>query len=402
MLPRPINGICLSPFLNGTESPQRYLVEAGARSFIVNFRMLVLIEALQLASEPAGVVSYIQMRTNEVVSEEELLALITRLPPALFDHRIASEYMTPITCRVSLIPAGVVELIAARTAHLFAAPFLTAFMIVVVVAIPFAFMAARASLPQTEMAWGTLGMLGLGFMVSAIVHELGHASAVARNGVSPGHIGFGLYWFFPVFYTDVNAAWKLPPRQRIMVDLGGIYFQLLLVAGLTPLAFMGPAVETMRLLILFNLYSVLQNLNPIFKMDGYWLLADVAQIPNLHGKTFHFWQRVFKRSTAGPKTQLVFVLYGFAVCSYFGYLMAILPGAIRLQLLPRMRNAGVQMVLCTESFQHADWSAAFGQLGLALKASLVPAIALLTLFMWLASLWRRFGTPVLKTTGRAH
>lgn len=386
MLPPLIEGICLSPFQNGRESPQRYLVEAGARSFVVNLQTLALIEALQLTHEPAAVTAYIHTRTNEVVSESELHASIARLPLALFNQGIASEHKTPIRWRFSVIPARAVRLIAARTSGLFSPQFLMASVIALATVAPFACMAARDGVQQTKMAWGTLGVFGLGFVVSAIVHELGHASAVARNGLAAGHIGFGLYWFYPVFYTDVNVAWKLPPSRRVMVDLGGVYFQLLLVAGMTPLAFFGPVVEAVRLLILLNLYSVLQNLNPFFKMDGYWILADIAQIPNLHGKAFDFWRSAFTRHTAAPRTRFVLVLYGLAVGLYIGYVFALLPGIIRVQLLPRLSSAGVGLALFAESCRKTEWSAALGHLGFALQASLVPVVAMLTLTLWLVSL----------------
>jgi putative peptide zinc metalloprotease protein len=401
MLPRPIDGICLSPFLNGPESPRRYLVEAGAKSYVVNFRTRVLIEALQHAGEPADVAAYIRARTNEAVTEEELSASITRLPPALFDQRLAAERQSPITCRAVLIPAGIVRLVAGWVARLYSVPFMIAGGICLMVATPFACLAARDSLQQTGMSWGALGLFGLGFIVSALAHELGHAAAVARCGLAPGHIGLGLYWFYPVFYTDVQVAWKLPPGQRVMVDLGGMYFQLLVAAGLVPFAFFGPAAGVVRLLLLFNVYSVLQNLNPVFKMDGYWLLADATRVPNIHRQTIRFWLHALTRRTADTRTRLVCLLYGLTVVAYLGYVAVMLPGIIRLQLSPRVSSAWAHLVLGVGSVRQADWGAAAGQMGLALQAAVAPAVAALALVVWMGGRWWRRGRRTAGNRGLA-
>jgi putative peptide zinc metalloprotease protein len=389
MLPQLVNGICISPFLNGAEHPQRFLVEAGARSYVVNLRTRVLIEALQSAREPNKVVTYIHTRTNEVITEEGLLAAISRLPRALFDLSLAYDHRSSIIGRVSLIPVRVVEWIAGRTALLFSPPALIVCLVAVMGMAPFACRAANESIGRMDLAWGGMGVLTLGAIAGALVHELGHASAVARNGFAPGQIGFGFYWIYPVFYTDVNAAWKLPPNKRLMVDLGGIYFQVLFVAALTPLAFMGPVTNAVRLLILLSLYSVLQNLNPVFKMDGYWILADLVRIPNLHARTFQFWRTLFIRGIAGTQARRVFILYGFGVGAYCSYMLAVLPGIIQCQLLPRMSSAGAHLLLCIDSWRQADWEAALRQLALTLQVAAVPVVVVLTLILWLAGFCRR-------------
>ena len=58
----------------------------------------------------------------------------------------------------------------------------------------------------------------------------GHASASARYGVPARDIGFGLYLIYPVFYNDVTSAWRLPRRQRVVIDLAGTFFQFLVGA----------------------------------------------------------------------------------------------------------------------------------------------------------------------------
>ena len=59
---------------------------------------------------------------------------------------------------------------------------------------------------------------------SAGFHEFGHAAATRYGGGTPGGMGMGIYMVWPAFYTDVTDAYRLPRRDRLRVDLGGLYF----------------------------------------------------------------------------------------------------------------------------------------------------------------------------------
>ena len=132
-----------------------------------------------------------------------------------------------------------------------------------------------------------LGILG-------IFHEFGHASACAHYGASPGEIGVGLYLRFPVLYSDVTDAWKLPRTQRAMVDFGGIYFQLIFIPILFML-YLTTSSSVFLYVILFTYGSALFNLNPIFRFDGYWLFSDIAGVPNLRKRSLEILKYFAKR-----------------------------------------------------------------------------------------------------------
>lgn len=121
------------------------------------------------------------------------------------------------------------------------------------------------------------------FLVSSSFHELGHASACQYYGISHGAVGFGLYMNFPVFYTDVSQVWKLRRRQRIVVNLAGAYFQLLLMLPLLCIYFQTYSPILRFVLITANL-NFLITLNPVFKFDGYWVMADLLGVPNLRSR----------------------------------------------------------------------------------------------------------------------
>lgn len=115
-----------------------------------------------------------------------------------------------------------------------------------------------------------------------IAHELGHASATHRFGLLPGDIGFGFYLLFPVFYADVSVAWALDRTRRIIVNLGGIYFQLLLNGLFIGVAYAVPSTSLfISPLIILNSGVMLYSLNPFLRYDGYWIYSDLFNIPNL-------------------------------------------------------------------------------------------------------------------------
>ena len=80
--------------------------------------------------------------------------------------------------------------------------------------------ATRTAFTEPGMLLGVFALV----VVSAGIHELGHAAACRYAGARPGAMGAGLYLVWPAFYTDVDDAYRLPRRGRLIVDLGGLYF----------------------------------------------------------------------------------------------------------------------------------------------------------------------------------
>lgn len=118
------------------------------------------------------------------------------------------------------------------------------------------------------------------FFFSLFFHEFGHASASFYYGVRPREIGFTIYLIYPAFYSNVSSTWELKRRQRVVVDLGGFYFQLI-VAVIFLWMYLYSDWEPLKAAILLILGSCIFSLNPIFKYDGYWLLSDALGVTNL-------------------------------------------------------------------------------------------------------------------------
>jgi putative peptide zinc metalloprotease protein len=129
----------------------------------------------------------------------------------------------------------------------------------------------------------------LGFLKA--LHELGHAYTAKRFGCRVPTMGLALLVMVPVLYTDVNDAWKLSSRwQRLAIGVAGITTELA-CAALATLAWgalpNGPARSVAFLVATSTwLTTVLLNASPFMRYDGYYVLSDWLEIPNLHSRAF--------------------------------------------------------------------------------------------------------------------
>ncbi|HEU4842990.1 MAG TPA: site-2 protease family protein, partial [Burkholderiaceae bacterium] len=127
------------------------------------------------------------------------------------------------------------------------------------------------------------GQLYLVIFGVAVIHELGHLAAAKRFHCEIDRINVGAYLIFPVFYVNMSDTWKLSASQRIVVNLGGVYFQFIATMGLLLIA-QFTASQLVMYAVYVSLYIILANLNPFLKFDGYWVYADYFDILNLRSQ----------------------------------------------------------------------------------------------------------------------
>ncbi|MFN8510345.1 MAG: hypothetical protein U0Z75_07280 [Deinococcaceae bacterium] len=170
---------------------------------------------------------------------------------------------------------------------------------------------------QTTDFGVTLTYLCLVFLGS-LFHELGHAAALRRHGLPCQDIRLGVYWFSPVMFTDTTLAWSLTHKQRLAVDLGGVYFQWIFIT----LCLIGYAVTHqlgLLIAIVFLTASMVFALFPFIKMDGYWIASDLLGTRMLHAETRQFFAEVLSTKRI-PKRSLGLKLYalGMFACAVMG------------------------------------------------------------------------------------
>ncbi|MEL7162495.1 MAG: hypothetical protein AAFN92_17185, partial [Bacteroidota bacterium] len=151
-------------------------------------------------------------------------------------------------------------------------------------------------------------------------HELGHAAATKYCGMKPHEISFGFYLVFPVFFADVSEAWSLNKYKRIVINLGGVYFQLLVNAVLVGLAFAFPDSSVLTTLLYTNFFVAAYSLFPFLRYDGYWIYTDYFNLPNLMGRSivypYHRW--LSYRAGLKEKTNWPLMVYSLSSYLFFG------------------------------------------------------------------------------------
>ncbi|WP_349317574.1 hypothetical protein [Chitinophaga sp. MM2321] len=137
--------------------------------------------------------------------------------------------------------------------------------------------------------------------ISLLLHEFGHAAACDTYGATSGDIGFGFYLVAPVFFSDVTDTWRLQKNQRLVVDFGGIYLQLIVCSALAICFYITGNRLWLDVSFLIAV-TLLVNINPFLRYDGYWILSDLLSISNLKEKSMHTVGRFFGRMSGINKT----------------------------------------------------------------------------------------------------
>ncbi|UCE59908.1 MAG: hypothetical protein JSU63_20990 [Phycisphaerales bacterium] len=137
-------------------------------------------------------------------------------------------------------------------------------------------------------------------VVTKTIHELSHAYVAKAMGVRVPVMGVALILLFPVAYTDVTDSWRLQNRhKRLLISLAGVIAELI-IAGIALLiwAVSPPGVVKSVCFVLSStalLSTLLVNLNPAMRFDGYYVLSDLLGIDNLQSRSFTLARWAFRR-----------------------------------------------------------------------------------------------------------
>ncbi len=142
--------------------------------------------------------------------------------------------------------------------------------------------------------------------VLKVFHELGHGIAAKRYGADVRELGLMFVLFTPMAYIDVTSVWRLPSKwQRIHVAAAGIYVELV-IASIA--AFIWSSVDDplwsnllYNLIISASVTTLLFNINPLMRFDGYYILSDWMEVPNLASDALVMLQNVCKRLLFGDR-----------------------------------------------------------------------------------------------------
>jgi putative peptide zinc metalloprotease protein len=159
---------------------------------------------------------------------------------------------------------------------------------------------------QAVLAPGNLPLLYVAFTVAKLVHEFGHAYAVRAFGGEVHAMGVTLLVFTPIPYVDATAAWAFRERyKRVLVGLGGMIPELF-YAALAAFVWAGTAPGTLNSLayntmVVASVSTVIFNVNPLLRFDGYYILSDLLDSPNLQPRSQRQWLYLVERYLFGSR-----------------------------------------------------------------------------------------------------
>jgi putative peptide zinc metalloprotease protein len=186
------------------------------------------------------------------------------------------------------------------------------------------------------LAPGNLFLLYFGFLLSKSWHELSHAAVCKLFGGEVHKLGVMLLFFAPIPFVDATSAWGFRKRtERMLVGASGVVAELGF-AALAALVWANTAPGTLNSLaydVMFvaSVSTIIFNLNPLLRFDGYHILVDWLDVPNLYQRSrdqlrYLAERYVLRLSQAQPAARtprevLLLPLYGVTSLVYWVFLM---------------------------------------------------------------------------------
>lgn len=151
-----------------------------------------------------------------------------------------------------------------------------------------------------------------------IIHEFAHALTLKHYGGNVRELGVMIYYGRFLLYTNTSDSWMLPRLQRVLVSAAGPLSHLV-IGGASALVAMGLGPGRLQdLLVGFSSFAYVTcvlNLNPLLEYDGYYMLCDALDMPNLRSRALAYWRTLLRRTSAPWRGQStwegrILLLYG--------------------------------------------------------------------------------------------
>ncbi|MCH9030780.1 MAG: efflux RND transporter periplasmic adaptor subunit, partial [candidate division Zixibacteria bacterium] len=213
-------------------------------------------------------------------------------------------------------------------------------------------------------ALGTAPTIIISFAVIFTLHELAHALTCRLHGGEVTDVGFLLLYLQPCFYTNLSDAWLFKEKKhRLSVIWAGPLCQLMTLSFFVlvwRVTVPGTVINEIALITtVICAVTVLFNFNPLIKLDGYFLLSDWLEIPNLRTKSFAYFGAILKsrllgiESEADPASEVappnrrerkIFFWYAFMTSLYTAVFLSILIYIVSGWLRPTLGGWGLLLI----------------------------------------------------------
>jgi putative peptide zinc metalloprotease protein len=177
------------------------------------------------------------------------------------------------------------------------------------------------------------GLLWMGLALSAtkVIHEMGHGFAAKRFGCRVPSMGIAFLVLWPVLWTDTTDAWRLADRrQRLAIDVAGVLAEISVAAAASILWAVLPDGPVRNAAFVLSsstwILTLFINVSPLMRFDGYYVLSDALDIPNLQERGFAharwglrellFRPRATPPESFSPAMSRILVAYALASWTY--------------------------------------------------------------------------------------
>lgn len=164
----------------------------------------------------------------------------------------------------------------------------------------------RAKLPTFEQFFAAHNWIYLGVTMALVkvLHEFGHGLSCKRYGGECHEMGLMFLVFTPCLYCNVSDSWMLPNKwHRVFIGAAGMYVELTLASIATYCWwFSEPGLFNflcLSIMFICSVSTVVFNGNPLLRFDGYYILMDILEIPNLRQKATEILKRWFQKNCLG-------------------------------------------------------------------------------------------------------
>jgi putative peptide zinc metalloprotease protein len=240
----------------------------------------------------------------------------------LFDRRkkrLRSEWMQTLTnilyIKIPVFdPDKLLTVMLRYLWWIFTIPFLLVSVAVMLAAIGLVathFETFRDKLPSYHefFSFKTVVYLWFALGVVKIIHEFGHGLSCKAFGGEVHEMGALFLCLSPCLYCNVSDAWTLPNKwKRIIISGAGIYVELIIAAFATFVWWNTPSHPfinnlSLSVMIVCSVSTVVFNANPLMRYDGYYVLLDWLEIPNLRDRSNRFLQNLVLEHCLGVEVQ---------------------------------------------------------------------------------------------------
>lgn len=192
-------------------------------------------------------------------------------------------------------------------------------------------------------------------LVAGLFHELGHATASRYGGAEPGAVGVGIYLLWPVFYNDLNDSYRLSRRGRLRADLGGVYFNIVFIVVLAALHRVTGYPPLLAAIVVQHL-AIAQQFLPFVRLDGYYIVSDLAGVPDLFGRIRPTVRSIFGKSgSAGapadltPRARAIVTAWVLATVPLLGGLTVLLVAGLPSLVAGAWQSLGNQVAVAVKA-----------------------------------------------------